>query len=202
MNCRNCGAPMVLFREREYFRCEYCGSFHFPAPGQDGVRRLGPPPEEVPCPACGAALHLASLDDRYQGYQCERCQGLLLNRFQFGDAVQVRRAWAGHPPDAPRPLNRADLARRLRCPLCRQPMNTHAYGGPGNIVIDTCDRCQVVWLDYGELSRAIDAPGRDRGAAILRQEMAPESVEEDDERRGRRGRVEIDLLRLLDGLFS
>jgi Zn-finger nucleic acid-binding protein len=36
------------------------------------------------------------------------------------------------------------------------------YYGPGNIVIDTCPPCDLVWLDAGELQRAIDAPGRDR----------------------------------------
>jgi Zn-finger nucleic acid-binding protein len=31
-------------------------------------------------------------------------------------------------------------------------------GGPGNVVIDTCERCRVNWLDSGELRRIAVAP--------------------------------------------
>jgi len=37
-------------------------------------------------------------------------------------------------------------------------MLAHVYGGPGNIVIDTCERCQLNWLDPGELRRIALAP--------------------------------------------
>lgn len=203
MDCSNCGAPMTLVRAQEYFRCDYCGSFHFPAASKDGVRLLGVAPKNIPCPVCGEALHLASLDDRHHGYQCVECRGLLLERSSFGEAVQSRRSWANGQPDAPRPLDRNDLERRVACPFCRRPMNTHPYYGPGNIVIDTCDGCNMVWLDYGELGRVVNAPGRDRGAALLRREkekaLARESAVKEQKKK-RRG--EIDLLDLLDGLFS
>jgi Zn-finger nucleic acid-binding protein len=42
-------------------------------------------------------------------------------------------------------------------------MSTHPYFGPGSIVIDTCDACDLVWLDVGELKQVVDAPGADRG---------------------------------------
>jgi Zn-finger nucleic acid-binding protein len=42
-------------------------------------------------------------------------------------------------------------------------MDTHPYYGPGNVVIDNCGRCGLVWLDFGELDRIISAAGRDRG---------------------------------------
>ena len=31
---------------------------------------------------------------------------------------------------------------------------------PGNIVIDTCIGCKLAWLDHGELSKIVRAPGR------------------------------------------
>jgi Zn-finger nucleic acid-binding protein len=37
-------------------------------------------------------------------------------------------------------------------------MIDQVYGGPGNIVIDTCERCGVNWLDPGELHRIATAP--------------------------------------------
>ena len=34
----------------------------------------------------------------------------------------------------------------------------HIYAGPGNVVLDSCERCQVNWLDAGELRRIAVAP--------------------------------------------
>jgi Zn-finger nucleic acid-binding protein len=59
-------------------------------------------------------------------------------------------------------LDRAQLKRKLRCSHCGELMATHPYYGPGNIVVDTCFRCHVIWLDYGEMDIVIGAPGRDR----------------------------------------
>jgi len=42
-------------------------------------------------------------------------------------------------------------------------MDVHPYYGPGNVVIDTCGQCYLVWLDHGELKQIADAPGPDRG---------------------------------------
>jgi hypothetical protein len=44
-------------------------------------------------------------------------------------------------------------------------MDTHPYYGPGNVVVDNCARCAVIWLDCGELAAIRDAPGRDRRGA-------------------------------------
>jgi Zn-finger nucleic acid-binding protein len=41
-------------------------------------------------------------------------------------------------------------------------MSTHPYYGPGNVVVDNCGRCDVIWLDCGELAIIRDAPGTDR----------------------------------------
>jgi Zn-finger nucleic acid-binding protein len=62
----------------------------------------------------------------------------------------------------PSPANRRDLARRIACPACGATMLTDWYYGPGNIVIDSCPACDLVWLDAGEMRRAVDAPGADR----------------------------------------
>ena len=46
-------------------------------------------------------------------------------------------------------------------------MTTDWYYGPGNIILDRCVPCDLVWLDYGELTQVIDAPGVDRGTRDL-----------------------------------
>jgi hypothetical protein len=32
------------------------------------------------------------------------------------------------------------------------------HGGPGNIVIDNCPNCHIIWLDYGEIYKIINSP--------------------------------------------
>jgi Zn-finger nucleic acid-binding protein len=80
-------------------------------------------------------------------------------------------------------------------------MSTHPYYGPGTIVIDNCDRCKVVWLDYGELARVVNAPGGDRGAALLKP-VKPPAMADQSESAMPEGRKAINLLELLDDLFS
>jgi Zn-finger nucleic acid-binding protein len=164
MDCRNCGAPMELFATRGYYFCTYCGTFEFiPAPAVEGVQVLERSAGTPPCPVCGGTLAVALLDGASRVEHCETCRGLLIACPDFADAVARRRARAPGPPARPVPLDRRDLKRHLNCPSCRAPMDVHPYYGPGNVVIDTCSRCEVVWLDFGELKQITDAPGRDRG---------------------------------------
>lgn len=110
-------------------------------------------------------LHVASFDNRVRGYHCPRCRGILLDRFDFRDTLYARRRAATQPPAPPHPLDRSHLARRVHCPRCGRPMETHPYLGPGNIVIDTCNVCNLIWLDGMELEQATNAPGLDRSPA-------------------------------------
>jgi hypothetical protein len=54
--------------------------------------------------------------------------------------------------------NPDDLRRHISCPHCRRPMEPHFYAGPGNVVLDSCDYCNLNWLDHGELMRIARAP--------------------------------------------
>jgi Zn-finger nucleic acid-binding protein len=40
-------------------------------------------------------------------------------------------------------------------------MDEHLYGGGGNVNVDSCEACGVLWLDRGELSGIVAAPDRD-----------------------------------------
>jgi Zn-finger nucleic acid-binding protein len=162
MNCNNCGAPMVLIRERDFYRCEHCGSFHFPSSSPDGVRLVGENPEGIKCPLCDVVLQMATFDDQYRGYRCDKCRGLLFLRQVFAETVQARRRSAVTPIQVPDPPNPEELRRKLPCPGCSRPLSTHRYMGPGNVVIDTCETCDLIWLDYHELEKVARAPGHDR----------------------------------------
>jgi Zn-finger nucleic acid-binding protein len=165
MNCRNCGAAMELVASRGYYSCRYCGSFHFPdSVTGEGVRVVGPATRPLACPACNGPLAAALVDEAHQVQYCGRCRGVLLPRSAFVDVITRRRSWAGEPPSPPPPPDPKELERAVSCPGCTARMDTHRYLGPGAVVIDSCEACNLVWLDFGELRQIVNAPGRDRGS--------------------------------------
>jgi Zn-finger nucleic acid-binding protein len=179
MNCRNCGGAMQLVAARGYFFCRYCGSFHFPeTAGDDGIRVLGEADKPLDCAVCKQPLAAAMLDETFAVHYCRNCRGVLLPRSGFATVVQKRRAWALDPPGPAVPIDRAELDRKLVCPVCRAPMITHPYYGPGNVVLDNCAACDLIWLDFGELKQIVAAPGRDRGSReqVLREKADTPAV--------------------------
>ena len=161
MNCVNCGAPMTLIDERDYFRCDFFATFHFPQAAEasaDGVKSLGQA-SEADCPVCQLALVEGSLDGN-RVLHCETCRGVLLVGDEFMQIIARRRAQRAGPPVKPTPLNPEELERKIDCPACRKRMDVHPYYGPGNVVIDSCIRCHLIWLDHGEIAAIERAPGR------------------------------------------
>jgi Zn-finger nucleic acid-binding protein len=118
-------------------------------------------PSEMNCPICRLPLVLAWIDET-QVLHCARCHGLLINQIAFLATIRYLRARSQGPGAIPPPMNPRELDRRLDCPSCGQRMSTHPYGGPGNIVVDNCPRCLILWLDREELSKVTRAPGPDR----------------------------------------
>jgi Zn-finger nucleic acid-binding protein len=161
MNCQNCGAPLKLSEDRRFYTCEYCTAIFFPEESQDGVRVIGDP-SRLGCPICTTPLVLAWVQET-RVLHCPNCQGLLLPQLAFLATVQYLRARAAGPPIIPPPMNPRNLERQIHCPQCEKRMHTHPYGGPGNIVVDNCPDCLLIWLDRDELGRIRNAPGRDRG---------------------------------------
>jgi Zn-finger nucleic acid-binding protein len=112
---------------------------------------------------------------------CERCRGFLTATPLFGQIVTRRRALHGPHEQILEPFDPAELKRVLMCPGCRQRMEAHPYFGGGNAVVDTCERCRLIWLDAGELAiieryvphvRQIE-PGLDLAAHERRYEPIP-----------------------------
>lgn len=209
---------MELFEARGYFHCRYCSSFVFPdTVTPERVRILAPSPGGYACPVCAKPLASALLDESHAVDYCEHCRGVLLSRGGFADVVRLRRAWATGAPVEPLPPQRRELDRRINCPVCAKPLATHPYYGPGNVVIDSCDTCDVIWLDFGELRQIVDAPGLDRGgrerSAAAEEEWRPGptmgrvlmNVDDDgdeDAHGRRRGSGRLDLLQALEKLFD
>jgi Zn-finger nucleic acid-binding protein len=155
---------MELFARRRYYFCRYCGTFHFlDSPEIDGIRVLELPATPLSCVRCRGKLSMAQLDGAHPVQYCTTCRGALVPRPTFADVVYTRRTWATGAPVAPLPLDPAELQRVVHCPSCGSRMSTHPYYGPGNVIIDGCETCNLVWLDFGELKQIADAPGPDRG---------------------------------------
>ena len=157
---------MALSAKGAYI-CAHCGTTSFPdTVDRDGVRVLGPGDTSRPCPACETPL-LRAMVDEYQVAHCKGCRGMLMPRRSFAEIVRRRRAWAEGASITPVPPDEREMRRRLNCPNCGAAMIADRYYGPGNIVMDSCPACDLIWLDYGELKQVIDAPGLDRGTRDL-----------------------------------
>jgi Zn-finger nucleic acid-binding protein len=156
MNCPSCGAPMTLHAGQDHLTCDYCGAMHFPDPNPDGVRDLGMETESN-CPRCTTHLTHATVSGEQILY-CGHCHGMLVNMGVFLAVIEDMRSrqssseYTGQQPEW------NELDRHIHCPTCGKEMDTHPYGGPGNVIIDTCETCEENWLDYGELQRIIRAP--------------------------------------------
>jgi hypothetical protein len=91
---------------------------------------------------------------------CRGCAGTMIRSAEFGPLVEsLRRLYHGSD-DPPHPISPSELEIAATCPVCREKMSVHPYYGPGNIVIDSCASCMVVWLDGAELGRVMRGPGR------------------------------------------
>jgi Zn-finger nucleic acid-binding protein len=135
--------------------CDYCKNVVTTEKSEDGITLLGEARDQA-CPLCNLPLQQAMLAKVPLLY-CSKCQGMLASMEIFADLIDAARA--RHPGTiAESPIDPNDLNRRIGCPKCHRPMDTHTYCGPGNVVMDTCENCQLNWLDRGELTRIAQAP--------------------------------------------
>jgi Zn-finger nucleic acid-binding protein len=150
MNCPNCGAGLETVPNRNHLRCTHCQTVHFPETTGEGIVLLDRQ-HECDCPCCDGPLAVAALDGENVGY-CTDCRGLLLSSEHFALVVARLREVNPVKHGPVEPIDPAEFRRITHCPQCGVRMDTHTYGGGGNAVIDSCTRCQLVWLDAGELT--------------------------------------------------
>ena len=153
-NCPNCGAPMQSDKASGAFICTHCGTLE-EQPILIRDIEIGALSDRQ-CPVCTTPLARAHLDGNALLY-CRRCNGMLIPIESFVLVIEAARSRENRSGvSLPRRQNPGE--RVLPCPECGQPMLSHFYSGPGNLVIDTCERCCVNWLDPGELRRIARAP--------------------------------------------
>lgn len=172
MNCQNCGTPMRLILEKRQYVCNHCTSTYFPEPNTKGVRVLAEKSHGL-CPVCcGSHLVFAEVANKTV-LHCQHCRGMLLQISELFSIIQVLRAQRPARVEViPPPLNPLAPQHKLHCPVCRQKMATYLYGDGGNgdggnVHVDSCIDCGVIWLDYLELKRIVDAPTRPKRESYL-----------------------------------
>lgn len=154
-SCRRCGAPKKFDRSRLLFACHHCGAEELAPQGQR-LFRLGPR-TGLDCPVCAGPLQDADVAG-YPARVCGLCFGALLRMDLLVSLTDAVRLTAGPPLESLPPRTQQPDHRTIVCPLGTHQMLSHVYGGPGNVVVDTCEACRVVWLDPGELLRMALAP--------------------------------------------
>ena len=160
--CPACGAPVVPKPDTAGYQCDYCHAVFYPGEEDDGVVVGGEadPQQASACPLCSLPLVHATIC-KIPVLYCTQCHGLLLPMPVLPDIVdelREAREKAGKAVAVQTPSDRGDLKRAIRCPQCSQRMDTHFYAGPGNVIIDSCGNCLLLWLDRGELTRIACAP--------------------------------------------
>ena len=122
----------------------------------------GVSPEEVPtgmvCLECATDLKGGTLD-KFPVAFCPNCFGVLIDNEGIGNLLRIRRSEYKGPDKTPSPIDQQALKRGRNCPNCRGPMEVYAYGGPGNVVMDSCCGCHMLWMDNGEITKIVKAPG-------------------------------------------
>jgi len=134
-------------------QCDYCQSLVFSSDNPLTIDRIiaAGGETDADCPVCQKSLQTGRLEDRPVLY-CGGCYGILVRNEHFGAIVRERRTRRkGCEAKAGKLLNTEEYKRQIGCPNCHQKMEVHPYYGPGNIVIDSCNACQYIWLDHGEL---------------------------------------------------
>jgi Zn-finger nucleic acid-binding protein len=159
VNCPACGAPITPKPDTAGYLCGYCRAAFYPGEEEDGVQRsedAAAPVVTDSCPLCSQGLVHARIAGTHVLF-CNRCHGLLLPMSALPGLIeQIHRTV--DKPAVQAPPEPADLQRVVHCPRCQQRMDTHFYAGPGNVIVDSCGACLVLWLDRGELTRIVHAP--------------------------------------------
>jgi Zn-finger nucleic acid-binding protein len=141
---------MRLKADMGSFTCDYCQRVVLPEKNDDGVRVLNEPAGQD-CPVCNTPLVRASLAKVPIVY-CTGCRGMLIPMQALEPLADELRTGQGSEA-VPTVPGKDELQRKINCPQCHHAMDTHYYAGPGNVVIDSCEDCSLIWLDSGELMR-------------------------------------------------
>ena len=161
MNCKSCDDPMIPVHGQYHQRCKSCNTYEFPSDIEHGQIPIIPQGKttEFQCPKCDIPMEVGLIHNNIQICFCNNCRGFVTPIESLGHLINDLRSDYGGPDDRPVPIDPDELEFVDNCPACWEPMEAHPYYGPGNVVLDTCNQCQLCWLDHGELDKIVRAPG-------------------------------------------
>jgi len=144
-----------------HFHCAGCNAFEFETAINETLEPIEGTGTETDfsCPKClTTQLEVGTIAGTQAAF-CGNCRGYVIDSGSFGFlATSLRQGYTGLD-DKPVLLDQAAMNEQVSCPACQTNMHAHPYYGPGNSVINSCSDCQLTWLDHGELSTIIRAPG-------------------------------------------
>ncbi len=162
MKCETCLGALTKIHNQDYHHCAGCNSYRFAAElasSVDPIVAVGKT-VEAECPQCDVTLQLGLIHNRWNVCYCQNCRGFLIESGVLQVVTHELRASYSGEDDLPVAIDPSELACKRSCPACRGQFDTHPYYGPGNVVIDSCHRCALTWLDHGELATIMRAPGK------------------------------------------
>ncbi|HJN09164.1 MAG TPA: zf-TFIIB domain-containing protein [Pirellulaceae bacterium] len=130
------------------------------------------------CPTCAAALERAEYED-VTVFRCGQCSGYLIHRRRMVVVKTSRDRSPTALQEEAAAEQRPDNKEQIRCPRCRVPRMRKEriqISDEGEFHLDTCQECDHVWFDGGELARwQIDheqgAQGREEEQMRRRSQM-------------------------------
>ena len=161
MNCVSCGGVLEKVYGQSHHWCRGCNLFEFPTALDEGLIPIfsGGESTSFRCPKCEVSLEVGSITESVQVCFCNNCRGFVTSSQSLGQVITQMRSEYQGLDDQPQPLDPQELEIYDACPACRVVMDSHPYYGPGNLVLNTCNPCQLAWLEHGELAKIIRAPG-------------------------------------------
>lgn len=153
MNCHSCEFPLEWDGVSPIVVCELCRTYRSTdTPDGTGERivslnRTG----QWRCPCCRRNLSVAAMDG-LKVEHCADCEGVLMDSDVFAMFVRNRREEFREAASQPTILVTDRLAEQRHCPECRRAMAIHPCYGPSLMIVESCVRCGMVWLDCREWS--------------------------------------------------
>ncbi len=109
--------------------------------------------KQINCPHCDQGLQAYQHNDIDIEY-CPSCKGVVLDEGEL-DPVAIETAGSIEYSTFASPTIVTENKQTISCPKCPTltPMQKVGFLGDQTIVLDHCDACGVIWLDYQELEQ-------------------------------------------------
>lgn len=99
------------------------------------------------CPECGDQMILCTCE----GQQLDSCLTCRSYWFDVGELKAITGLFEDLPG-----LRFHHRPSKYTCPDCGIQMTEYVFKNPRNLLVDRCDQCKGIYLESGEIDRAID----------------------------------------------